>query len=249
MNALPNLTIEQRLSSIELKNSQLEARINDLVKDNTSLSNIVFELHEVIQAQNQEIINLTTLVTNNKLSENSNLTNFHDTQENLNSNIVIRGLDISETDKESLDKVFENLRTHIGVQADSDLDPVQINILPATNNSKYIHKRPIIVKLKSIAAKRKFLQIKRAFKHISSQDIEHQQEHNRLLKISEHLTKKNQVLFHKACALREARNPANKYKFVWTNNGQILARKKHKSKVIRIHNLEHINILKNESHD
>lgn len=263
--ALLNLSsIEERLTKLETQNSLLETKIVSLTEDNKSLINIIFELHNTLQTQQSTITELQSqkstdrtvhLTNSNTPSEQPSSArevsvSSSDEQEHLNSNIILRGLDISsEAEQETLSKIYQGLRKYIGVDTDTELDPISISLLPAKRNSKYLNKRPVVIQLKSIAAKKKLLQIKRINKNISTQDIEFQQEHNRFIKITEQLTRENQDLFYKACSLRDIRDPAHKFKFVWTSNGQILARRKEKSEVLRIKSIDQINSLRIESND
>lgn len=90
--------------------------------------------------------------------------------------------------------------------------------------------RPFVVKLASKEAKRKFLQARRAKKDIRPSDIAHNQANNKPIFVTERLTSKNQKLLFEARSLRGR----DQYKFVWSNNGKILARRKKNSTVIRI---------------
>lgn len=58
--------------------------------------------------------------------------------------------------------------------------------------------------------------------------------------ISEELTRSNQELLYQARSLRIRGN----YKFVWSCNGQVLARFRKKSKVVRIVDTAHVNFLR-----
>lgn len=180
-----------------------------------------------------------TNVTNDS-SDNLTLRNTID-QEDLNSNLVIRGLDISpETSAVELNEVYQGLRDFIGVSSDPEFDPVRIEVLKPNLKSKYLNRRPIVVRLKSSLAKNKFLQIRRAKKTIATSDIKYQQEHNRNIRVTEQLTKENQTLLYQAKSLRNIPEKNLKFKYVWSSDGQILARKKERSKVIRIKSLDHI---------
>lgn len=79
-------------------------------------------------------------------------------------------------------------------------------------------------------------------KDILPRDIGIIQNTRKALLITEQLTRSNQELLYRARSLRESNN----FKFVWSNNGQILARRRHRSKVIRILDIEHVERLKQD---
>lgn len=253
MESSSALSIEQRLTLIEERNLELENKLTSLLHDNKSLSSIIFDLHTIIQDQDHRITELESKSVPYGVLPKTVTNNFEfntDIQSDLNCNIIIRGLDISsDSEQFELDNLYQGVRQYIGLDSDKELDPVKISILPASESSRYNNRRPVIVELRSVNAKKKLLQSKRIFKSISSQDIGFKQEHNRNLKISEQLTKKNQELFYQACGLRDLKGSSEKFKFVWTSNGQILARKREKSKVIRIKNIDQINLLKGGLND
>lgn len=96
--------------------------------------------------------------------------------------------------------------------------------------------------LKSIEAKNQFLQVRRIKKDIYPADIGISQQSKRPLLITEQLTRHNQELLFKA---RSIRGPGG-FKFVWSKNGQILARHKENSRVIRITDQNQITQIKEQ---
>lgn len=171
-------------------------------------------------------------------------------QQEINTNIVIRGIHVEEKDTDfqpNLIEVYDNLRTHLGISEVSDLKAVSATILQqkGIRNNKFglTSAKTIQVKLKSVSAKRKLLQIRRVKKDILPIHIGITQTSKKPILITEQLTKENQELLFKARSLRTT----NKFKFVWSNDGQILARQDLGSKVIRIRDTDHINSLRSES--
>lgn len=84
--------------------------------------------------------------------------------------------------------------------------------------------------------------MRRIKKEIYPSDIGINQQHTRPVLISEQLTRANQELLYQARSIRGS----NGFKFVWSHNGQILARRKEGDRVIRIIDLIHLNQLKTE---
>lgn len=135
---------------------------------------------------------------------------------------------------------------HLGISEVSELKAVSATILQpkGTRNKKTgsTSAKTIRVKLSSVSAKRKFLQIRRIKKEILPTEIGVNQASKKAILITEQLTRANQELLYNARSLRTT----NKFKFVWSNDGQILARQTPGSKVIRIRDIDHINTLKAE---
>lgn len=123
-----------------------------------------------------------------------------------------------------------------------ELEAVSVTVLASGPTAKNQSSRPIVIKLSSIEAKKKLLQIRRIKKEIYTSDIDINNKPRRLLLISEQLTKANQELLYQARSLRGE----NGFKFIWSSNGQILARHKQNTKVIRIFDTDHVNRLKTE---
>lgn len=170
-------------------------------------------------------------------------------QQEINANIVIRGVHVNKKDINSqseLIKVYDKIRTHLGISEINDLNAVSATILQpksATNINSGSSANTIQVKLSSVSAKRKFLQIRRAKKDILPSHIGITQTSNKPILITEQLTRENQELLFKARSLRTSNN----FKFVWSNDGQILARKNPGSRVVRIRDADHVNSLRLEN--
>lgn len=159
----------------------------------------------------------------------------------MNTNIVIRGIDIKESNSESeLATVYGGIRTHLGISNNTDFDPVSLKLLTSSAHRSSKSSRPIQVRFRSVNAKREFLQIRRVKKEILPKDIGIKQQSQRPVLISEQLTSANQQLLYSARSLRGG----DKFKFVWSCNGQILARRQTKSKVIRLTSTAHVNLIR-----
>lgn len=165
-------------------------------------------------------------------------------QQQINSNIIIRGVDLEEnTGNDHLLETFNQIRTHLGVSEINDFEAVEIGIIKSKSNSdkdKITLPKTIQVKFRSVDHKRRFLQIRRAKKSVLPSEVGLNQKSKKTILIVEQLTKQNQELLYNARSLRTSSN----FKFVWSNNGQILARLRQGSKVIRIENINHVNQLK-----
>lgn len=214
-------TIEQllqRVSELEGISSTLVDRIDNLSETVVSLSLTVAEQRKVI-----EVYEETAEASSNGVSVE---------QERLNNNIVVRGLEIDENTSEStLIETFEIICTHIGIP-ETELKPVSAGILPSSSSNKNKTNRPFVISLSSRVDKQKFLQARRIKRDIRPSEINRKQKVNKPLIITEQLTSDNQKLLFEARSLRGR----DKFKFIWSKDGQILARRKKRSSVIRITN-------------
>lgn len=172
------------------------------------------ELHSEVKELKTVVSNQKELIDRFELTSQASERGVSVEQEQLNCNIVIRGLDTTQqSSKEDLLNIYEGLRSHLQVSDESDLDPVELEVLPAHPGQDIIAKRPLIVKLKSFAAKKTLLQVRRQKKDIFPRDLALQQQSKRPLLITEQLTKTNQTLLYQARSLRGLDN----YKFVWSS--------------------------------
>jgi len=220
---------ETRISALEVLVSQLVSVNSDLRQTISNLQTEVTQCKNLIQQHQSSVI----------ASEN----NISLDQQDLNTNIVIRGVDVKEDTPESeLLSVYEGLRSHLKISGEADLAPVSVAILSSNPAKVNISSRPIRVQLPSVTAKAKFLQVRRVKKDIFLSDIGINNGSRRHVLISEQLTRTNQELLYQARSLRGQ----NKFKFVWSSNGQILARQRENSKVIRIADTAHVNRLREE---
>lgn len=226
--------------------SQLKLDLGRLItatEENKVLAATVATLKSEIAALRSEVSNL-------KLSNSSTVHNQHSgspsisvngisaEQRDINSNVVIRGVELSESDPE---KVFDSIRTHLGINEETSFDPVSVKVLPlSAGNSSAT--RTIRVKFHSVSIKRQFLQIRRTKKDITPAHLGLAQQSTKSLLITEQLTRANQRLLYAARSLRHS----HKYKFVWSNDGQVLVRQQQHSKVIRIVDIDQVNGLRSE---
>lgn len=167
-------------------------------------------------------------------------------QESINANIIIRGIDLDhEAGQDTLLKKFDKIRSHLGVAEVSDFEATDIAVLQpkasSIKDASALHKT-IRVKFRSVDHKRRFLQVRRAKKSILPSEVGFDQKSRKPILIVEQLTKQNQELLFNARSLRTSAD----FKFVWSNNGQILARHRQGSKVTRIIDNNHINQLRSQ---
>lgn len=246
------------LSGLESKVDEAEENYNHLRSENEVLHSTLLELKSEVTGLNKEIqrlneaeaqLNLNLKNCEDKISKltsshNSTITGISSEQHQLNTNIIIRGIDLGEDPTEAdILAVYNGIRSHLGILEIVELDPVRAIRLPSVRGkAKIPSNRPLQVQLTSIAAKRQFLQVRRVKKEIFTSDIGVQQQLKKPILITEQLTHSNQELLYQARSLRSGNN----YKFIWSNNGQILARYRQESKVIRITDTIHVNKLRKE---
>lgn len=260
-NALVKENLELRQSITDLKAEfegvqhlvlslfELETQIGNfedirrqLAADNQELQSKVSELSSEADLLKSEVRALQSQQHQSKADLEPVESGISADQIKLNSNIVIRGVEIAEKSDESAPvKVFDSIRAHLGLQQDETFNPVGVRVFPIASNSS-TNTRTIQVQFRSVEIKRKFLQVRRIKKQITPRDIGVVQGSNKAILITEQLTKQNQELLFAARSLRHS----HKYKFVWSNNGEILVRPKPKSKVIRITSIDEVNKLRSE---
>lgn len=207
-----------RLSALENTNSELQGEVNEL-KETVSSQKVIIDKFVLLSSAEEKGISAE--------------------QEEINKNIVIRGIDLPETPTDQfLIDTFNNIRSHIGIEGEDDIAPVGAELLHPSNNLTGKSKA-IVVKFKSISAKRSFLLARRTKFDIRPSDIKVSQRSNRPLVITEQLTDKNQRLLFDA---RSLRGPSG-FKYVWSSNGQVERLRKH-SKVIRVLDHNQIELLR-----
>lgn len=217
---------------LESRLSALETLVSQLTIDNANLRQTVTNLQLNLSESEQQ--GTRTFTSDAGVSAE---------QQDLNTNIVIRGVEIKGDASESdLRAVYEGIRSHLTISDCTELDPVSVSVLQSNPVKASASFRPIRVQLSTVAAKTKFLQVRRVKKDIVLSDIVINNSSRRPILISEQLTRQNQELLYKARSLRGKDN----FKFVWSTNGQILARQRQDSKVIRIIDAEHVNRLRAE---
>lgn len=221
--------------SIPEQISALVTRLSALEKANSELQGEVKELKETVSSQKVIIDKFVLLSSAEEKGISAE-------QEEINKNIVIRGIDLPETPTDQfLVDTFNNIRSHIGIEGEDDISPLGAVLLHPSNNNNLTGKpRAIVVKFKSISAKRSFLLARRTKFDIRPSDIKVSQRSNRPLVITEQLTDKNQRLLFDA---RSLRGPSG-FKYVWSSNGQVLLRLRKHSKVIRVLDHNQIELLR-----
>lgn len=121
-----------------------------------------------------------------------------------------------------MDITYEDVRSHLNISDVADLDPFSVTALASSSSKFNATSRSNRVQFASVAAKVKFLQIRRVKKDILPSHLGIDNTTRRPVLISEQLTRDNQELLYQARSLRGL----NKFKFVWSTNGQILARQR-----------------------
>lgn len=229
-------TFEEKIRNLESRLSALETSFNQLSTENATLRETVVNLQsELSQLRDQ---NERPRPSNNPTENRSALD-----QQEINSNIVIRGIDVNDsTPAADLTAIYEGIRSHLGVSDIAELDPVSISLVSPNTAKPDSSLRPIRVVLSSVESKIKFLQVRRIKKDIVQSDIGLANNSKRPILITEQLTRSNQELLFQARSLREGGN----FKFVWSKNGEVFARYRPNTRVIRIIDKTHVNNLRTE---
>lgn len=222
------------LSSLETEYRTTEATCTRLTTENQ-------ELKTEISSLKTEVINIKNHSLQYKGFIKSSDRGISAEQQEINSNIVIRGVNLANPSNESEPTtVFEAIRTHLDIATDDVFDPISIALLPSSKSKPSTATKTIQVRFRSTATKKQFLQVRRIKKNISPADLNLVQTSKKAILITEQLTRSNQELLYAARSLRNT----HKYKFVWSNDGQILVRKQQGSKVIRITEISQVNDLR-----
>lgn len=225
-----------RIQYAVLELTDLQARFDESEKLRNQLTTENVNLHGEIAVLKSEVSELTAINRINTANDSS----LESDQLQLNSNIIIRGA-VAKADTPECDllTVYNSLRSYLGIAEEAEFDPISINVINVNSpNDKNL--KPIQVKLQSTETKKRFLQVRRVKKDISPADIGIKGGTSRSILITEELTRSNQDLLYSARSLRGKGN----YKFVWSSNGQILARYRQNSKVIRITDFAQVNQLR-----
>lgn len=231
--SLQSPKLSDTVNILESRLSALETLVSQLTTENTELRQIVTKLQS----------ELTEIGPRSPAPHESEV-GISAEQLEINTNIVIRGIALKATAPESeLRVVYEGIRSHLNISDCTDFEPVSLTVLASNADKDSVANRPISVQLPSVAAKTKFLQIRRVKKDIFQSDIGINSTSRRSILITEQLTRRNQELLYRARSLR----CRDIFKFVWSSNGQILARQNQNSKVIRIVDTAHVNHLRSEA--
>lgn len=227
----PKDSLINRITLLESRLSVIEASFERLTAENSGLKETVEKLKsELVQVQSRN-------------NQSRSLTESTSEQQEINSNIVIRGVDVSVNSTASeLTTIYEGIRNHLEISNVTEFDPISISLLPSNTSKPNSCLRPIKVTLPSVASKVKFLQVRRIKKDIVQSDIGIANNSKRPILITEQLTRTNQELLFQARSLRERGN----YKFIWSKNGEVFARYRPNTKVIKVTDTSHVNNLRAE---
>lgn len=234
----------ERVQFVLLDLIGLDSKLEDSHRTNSRLAAENSELKSELSHLKSEVLNLRNQF--GRLPDAHLGTGVSAEQESINANVIIRGIDFEQQPShDALLEKFDQIRSHLGISTVSDFEPADIGLVhPKTTTDKEfstLHKT-IRVKFHSVDHKRRFLQIRRTKKSIYPSEVGIKQNSRKPILIVEQLTKQNQQLLYKARSLRTSSD----FKFVWSNNGQILARHRQGSKVIRIQDLNHIDQLRSQ---
>lgn len=242
LSSASKINLQDKIKDLEGRLASLESTVSVIIAENSELKHLINNLQSDLSNSTELISQIQLQRTDLPLQvEQTVSTEVTAEQDTLNANIVIRGLEVTETTSESdLRSIYEGLRNHLGVSNIAEFDPVGVSVIESSTAARKASYRPILVKFTSAESKRKFLQVRRVKKDIFISDIGIDSNSRRPVLVSEQLTQANQELLYQARALRGD----NGFKFVWSSNGQILVRSKPHAKVIRITDIAHINRLK-----
>lgn len=231
--SIQNPKLSDKVNNLESRLSTLETLVSQLTTENTELRLIVTKLQSEL-----------TEIERRSPAPHESDAGISAEQLEINTNIVIRGIPLKGTTPESeLRVVYEGIRSHLNISDCAEFEPVSLTVLASNTDKDSVANRPIRVQLRTVAAKTKFLQIRRVKKDIFQSDIGINCTSRRSILITEQLTRRNQELLYRARSLR----CKDSFKFVWSSNGQILARQNQNSKVIRIVDAAHVNQLRSEA--
>lgn len=218
------------------KQNELEKKAEELTSENLSLKSelntLKSELNDLRRKSNQ----------NSQATDTAKGVSVE--QQELNSNIIIRGVDSSSDSAIEPGCIYNSIRGHLGIASDDDFNPISVEFIPTSTakREERVKSKIIKVQLRSAATKKQFLQIRRQKKDITLADIGIGQGSKKSLLITEQLTRSNQQLLFAARSLRDTHN----FKFVWSSDGQILARSQPNAKVIRISEIGQVNELRSQ---
>lgn len=186
--AAVTLKLSESIQLLESRVAALESLVEKLSTENTVLRQSVSSLQvEVSLCKSQlEQQQVSSTAAGNNISLD---------QEQFNTNIVIRGVDVKEDTPESdLLAVYEGIRKHLDIADVTEFTPESITVLPSASSKNSANSRPIRVQFQSKSTKVKFLQVRRVKKDIYSPDIGISKSSRRPILISEQLIRVNQEL-------------------------------------------------------
>lgn len=200
---LSTTTQESRLTAIEAAHNHLKA-------ENVALHQTIAQLKSDLESV--QIVLVEFCDSESKLKE------YQETNKLLSdeNSVLKRTISALRSETNTLQQEVIQFRSEIK-QVYNQHQPAAVKVLHPQNSHKLKSASTIQVQLKSVDAKREFLQIRRVKKDILPTDIGFKQSSNKPILITEQLTKSNQQLLYAARSLRGE----NKFKYVWSNNGQI----------------------------
>lgn len=237
---------EEDRRSLKAENDSFRLVIADLKSEVARLITVVQSNQEEksdndLGQVKSEVAALSEELRSLKFDNNPSVSPHEAAQDRVNCNIVIRGAGATpSTSVSELQEVYSGLRQHLDIDDSAEFEPVSIEVIHSIGSKNSSSSKPIRVQFNSIETKRKFLQVRRVKKAIFQSDIGIKSGSSQPVIISEELTRSNQELLYQARSLRIRGN----YKFVWSCNGQVLARFRKKSKVVRIVDTAHVNFLR-----
>ncbi|KAJ6639768.1 hypothetical protein Bhyg_12515, partial [Pseudolycoriella hygida] len=114
-SATPLNAFEEKLHLLESRLSTIESSYNLLVSENTELKRTVANLQQELSQTKVQIEQKRSISSDNATSLS---------QQDINTNIVIRGVDVNErTPETELTAVYEDLRKHLGISDFPELSP------------------------------------------------------------------------------------------------------------------------------
>lgn len=253
--------IEEVFNQLKAENSEQKSTIDQLKTDFERVQNICLEFDEKQCELERKVEELTAECTALKSDIHSLKTESSETsqksvetprasgfvsvskeQQELNSNIIIRGVEPSTDGKIEPNLVYDSICDHLGIADDEAFTPISVDFIQTSTVNRPTTNKIIKVQLRSNSAKKQFLQIRRRKKEITLADIGLCQESKKSILITEQLTRSNQELLFAARSLRDT----HKFKFVWSSDGQILVRSQPKAKVSRILDIGQVNELRSQ---
>lgn len=162
----------ERIQYVVLQFVEVETQFNaseelrqSLAAENHVLKAKVLELSSEVSSLKSDIHTLQNERNRSKTVQELAEEGISAEQHKLNNNIVIRGIDfVEKSDEHAPLKVFDSIRTHLGLHQDATFNPIAVKVFPTVTNTPT--SRTIQVQFDSADTKRKFLQVR----HIKKTD-------------------------------------------------------------------------------
>lgn len=248
--ALELADLQNKIDESEISRRQLATENDSLKSEIVALKAEVSELSSdcrlsksEIQTLKSELSEIRSKPTVNPTTSTSAAGGVSIEQQELNSNIVIRGIEQTPDYAIEPKSVYNSVRDHLGIGNDDEFEPIAVNFVRSSTAKTSSAGGIIQVRLRSSAAKKQFLQIRRRKKDITLADIGLCPGSQKSILITEQLTRCNQELLFAARSLRDS----HKFKFVWSSDGQILVRSQQNAKVTRISDISQVDELRSQA--